>query len=173
MCCKKFSHHHFANTFPLLKCIFWCHWKFYEWQECIFKGEFVIFLNSLHGLFWTNRRVILWVDSVPSPGKSRILSEIKVRLNNPTLFLTECIIFLFISVFLFIFWNVWIILAFVCLSLPPVGPSCRVRTLPSAKCYTSTLYLHGNIQTWHFHTNLSIIDEDILCISRLCVLYKR
>lgn len=28
------------------------------------------------------RRIILWVDSVPSPGKSKILSELKVRLAN-------------------------------------------------------------------------------------------
>lgn len=45
-----------------------------------------IILNKtlLHGIFVTNRRVILWVDSVPSPGKSKILSDIKVRLHYST-----------------------------------------------------------------------------------------
>lgn len=30
----------------------------------------------------TNRKVILWVDSIPTPGKSKIMSEIKVRTEN-------------------------------------------------------------------------------------------
>lgn len=31
----------------------------------------------------TNRKMILWVDSIPTPGKSKIMSEIEVRTENP------------------------------------------------------------------------------------------
>lgn len=40
-------------------------------------------------LFWLNRRAVLWVESVPSPAKSKILSEIKVRMEHFYVFATN------------------------------------------------------------------------------------
>lgn len=47
----------------------------------------------------TNRKVILWVDSIPTPGKSKIVSEIKVRMENPGLRVPQ-IVQVFFAVFL-------------------------------------------------------------------------
>lgn len=45
--------------------------------------NFSYLINEISFFTWyiLNRRVVLWVDSVPSPGKSKILSEFKVRLE--------------------------------------------------------------------------------------------
>uniref|UniRef100_A0A665WSM0 Interleukin-3 receptor class 2 subunit beta-like n=1 Tax=Echeneis naucrates TaxID=173247 RepID=A0A665WSM0_ECHNA len=49
-------------------------------QICV--NYYVTNTLSLYGPFGTNRRAILWVDSVPSPAKSKILSEIKAATSR-------------------------------------------------------------------------------------------
>lgn len=49
-------------------------YAFLTWR---FFGPFV---ND--GLIWTNRKVVLWVDSIPSPAKSNIMSELEVRAGD-------------------------------------------------------------------------------------------
>lgn len=44
-----------------------------------FAKEICLFHYVIIFLVWTIRKVILWKNSVPSPGKSKLLSEIKVR----------------------------------------------------------------------------------------------
>lgn len=88
------------------------------------------------------------MDSVPSPGKSKILSELMVRLVQFTVatslslykcctlavFICKCV-----SFFLYIYLRS---------SPPAVGPLRRLKSCIFAKCNNWTSYLHGNM----FHT---------------------
>ncbi|KAM9346040.1 cytokine receptor common subunit beta [Symphorus nematophorus] len=90
------------------------------------------------------RKVILWVDSVPSPEKSKILTEIKydyILCNHDVSFLS---------------------------SLPPAGPSCKVRTRPRASSSVASLWPIEDIEKkrldqregcWKCDNQLSLTEE--------------
>lgn len=85
--------------------------------------------------FWLNRRVVLWVESVPTPAKSKILSEIKVRMGH---FFSFCYQLLHIWVVV-----IWLNHEFMFSSLHTPGRWCKVRPCLCAKCTSWTVYQHG------------------------------
>lgn len=124
-------------------------------------------------MFWTNRRVVLWVDSVPSPGKSKILAEIKVRRDYFTVWLhffsTSGVS---VSVSACLCWRDSYFVrhvnhtVFLWSSLPTDAPSCRARARPCAKCSALTACRHGNaLHALHFRADKDNENKFFCCTS--------
>lgn len=85
--------------------------------------------------FWLNRRAVLWVESVPTPAKSKMLSEIKVRMGHFFSFRYQ-LLHIWVVV-------IWLNHELMFSSLHTLGRWCRVRPCLCAKCTSWTVYQHG------------------------------